>query len=128
MWKSLDVWLPIGIGLLTFALAIMGVVVTIYPPGGRKAKVLWGLGFFLAAISGVALIAWQAVRSVDAQTDLQKQINDLPNKFPKPPTAQENAQAMKALENQGRPTKEQPNANTPSSRNKAIPPKDVPSA
>ncbi len=91
--RNPDIWLPVCVGILTFALAIMGVVVTLIPPSTTQAKIAWGVAFFVVAILGCILIWWQAERSVDAQQELKNEI-----KNNKPPTAEENAKALLALQ------------------------------
>lgn len=84
MWNP-DVVLPVVVGILTSALAYMGVHVTLYPPQG-KARIMWPLGFAAVAIVGCALIAWQGIRSVRAQGDLQSQLNKIQHNTEQPPT------------------------------------------
>jgi hypothetical protein len=76
-----DIWLPVGVCLLTCALAGMGVYVTLYPPEG-KARTSWICAFAFATVAGCGLVWWQSVRSVDAQNTLQAQLNRIEKNKP----------------------------------------------
>lgn len=80
-----DIWIPVGIGLLTFVLAYMGVHVTLYPPQA-DARIGWALGFLAVAVLCCCGIGWQAVRSVTAQEGLQAQLNRIQHNTETPPT------------------------------------------
>lgn len=80
-----DILLPLGVGLLTFVLAGMGVYVTLYPPDDRSKKEWW-VAFVLVALVGCGLIAWQAIRSVNTQESLQGLLNKIQHNTEQPPT------------------------------------------
>lgn len=112
---AMDLLLAIILGLLQLLLGGLGVYVSLRPP--KRERHWWWIGsFFAIGVLGAGLVGLQAKRSVDAQADLQKQINNLPTRIPKPPTARENAQALLALEKQQN-SKEAPAA--PSGRPKS---------
>ena len=84
MW-NLDIWLPVAVGLLTFVLAFMGVFVTLYPPGDTSKRIWW-IAFGIVALAGGGLITWQAVRSVNAQSNLEAELNKIQHNTEQPPT------------------------------------------
>jgi hypothetical protein len=78
----------------------MGVHLTLHMPTSERSKIVWTIAFVVIALGTCALIGWQTNRSIETQADLNRQLVDLPKKFPKPPSAEENAKALIALEDQ----------------------------
>ncbi len=98
-----DIFIAVGIGIFTAAIAVMGVYVTLKPPLNDGEKRKWLVAFIAVAIATCLLIAWQTARGVKAQNDLQGQLTQIQSQFNKiktPPTAEENAAAVVRLEKQ----------------------------
>jgi hypothetical protein len=107
-----DIVIAVGICVLTAAMGYMGVHLTLHPVTTGPERRVWTGLFIVVTIGACLLIAWQTKRGIGTQKALEAELADLPNKFPKvpkPPTAQENAQALLVLEDQRKP-KEVPKA------------------
>lgn len=102
-----DVVLAVGVGMLTVVMGYMGVRVTLRPPQTERAKWTWEIGFAVVALLTCILIGWQTKRSVKAQDALQSQLRDIRNNEVKPPSAQENAQAILALQDKQKETQKE---------------------
>ncbi|MGB7549228.1 MAG: hypothetical protein WBM14_15925 [Terracidiphilus sp.] len=98
-----DILIAVGICLLTAAMAYMGVHVTLHPPDSDNLKRAWKVGFCFVAVLACVLIAWQTKRGASTQSDLQVQLKDIRKNITKPPSAQENAEALYVLENKKKP-------------------------
>jgi hypothetical protein len=71
-----DIGIAIGVGLLTSALAYMGVHVTLHPPGPSH-KAWWKVGFVVIALTGCILIAYQTKRRIDSQKATQSELTTI---------------------------------------------------
>ena len=105
----MDILLSILIGVLQTALAALGIYVSLKPQPPERHRYFTGL-FLLLAILAVGVAIVQQVRSTHTQRGLQGQLADIQKKIVKPPTAQENAAAVIALEDEhpfGKPQESQ---------------------
>lgn len=92
-----DVILAVGNGVVAFALAYMGVHVSLHPPREER-KMAWTACFILVGLVTCGLIGLQAIRSNESVSALQSQLTGIRKSIHPAPTAQENAAAVVALE------------------------------
>lgn len=76
MWNW-DIWIAFGIAVFTFAMAYMGVHVTLHPPVTNSEKWFWKIGFGLCAALCVSLVIWQTVRNQASQKELTAQLSSI---------------------------------------------------
>lgn len=81
MW-NLDLWIAIGSYGLTFALAFMGVYVTLHPPAEER-KLDWKVGFAAVGALSCLLIAVQTHRNIKSQNQLTLKIGNLQGEMDK---------------------------------------------
>ena len=95
----LDIVLAVANGIFAAALACLGVYVSLQPPPTEK-RFLWMSTFAAFGLATCGLIGVQAYRSGRTERGLEDQLAKIQRSIHQAPTAQENAQAVVALERQ----------------------------
>jgi hypothetical protein len=130
----MDLFLVGFVGMSQLLLGGLGIYVSLRPPKAEHHR-YWIGCFVFIGILGIGLTIWQAKRGADAQAalQLQLQLTELPKKIPRPPTAQENAAAIVALQKQEAslakgqsPKNSPPSVHTNLGRGNKIPPQKPP--
>jgi hypothetical protein len=71
-----DVGISVVLGLLTLAMAYLGVQMTLHPPEDDAKKTRYKWGFAFLSVANVALIVLQGVRNGQTQSDLQTDVRE----------------------------------------------------
>jgi len=89
-----DIVIVVVVCLLMAAMAYLGVHLTLHSAKTKQKKLFWTCVFIMLALLSCVFVALQKYRDVRAQEGLQSKIMNMP----RPPTAEQNAAAVIALE------------------------------
>lgn len=73
---SLDISISVTLAALAFAMAYLGVRVTLHPTESRRTKTIYKLVFWGCALVSVVLIVWQGIRNGRAQGSFARDLKD----------------------------------------------------